>query len=96
MSLPERLQAGEAIDLDALLRDRDGLSASVVRAGGLLSYGQQHLHTQRPAVDQGADGPPRTLFEKILARHWIQTPDTPAQPTPGQGGFTRAETCRWT
>lgn len=91
LSLPDRLQAGAMLDLDELLRDRDGLAAGVLRAGGLLRYGQHHLHTQRAAPEVAVSSQPRNLFEKILARHWIQTADTPAQPVPGQGGFTRAD-----
>ncbi len=36
-------------------------------------------------------GPPLTLFEKIVARHAIETPDTPLRLARGQGGFVRAD-----
>jgi len=34
---------------------------------------------------------PRTLFEKIVARHALATADTPAELEPGEGGFVRAD-----
>ncbi len=42
-SLIARIQAGEEIALDELLAGRDALAAAVLRAGGLLRYGQRHL-----------------------------------------------------
>jgi 3-isopropylmalate/(R)-2-methylmalate dehydratase large subunit len=32
-----------------------------------------------------------TLFEKIVARHALPTPDTPARLAQGEGGFVRAD-----
>ena len=37
------------------------------------------------------DATPRTLFEKIVDRHTLASPDTPARLAPGQGGFVRAD-----
>ncbi len=91
LSLPARLQAGLAMDMEALLRGRDGLAAGVLRSGGLLRYGQEHLRIQPGTTALTGNDQPRTLFEKILARHWLHTADTPAQPIPGQGGFARAD-----
>jgi 3-isopropylmalate/(R)-2-methylmalate dehydratase large subunit len=90
--LIERIRRGEAIGLDELLAGRDALSAAIVRAGGLLAYGQAKLAEARPVPGMSSDDRPRTLFEKIIARHALATPDTPATPVaPGQGGFVRAD-----
>jgi len=94
LGLADRLQAGGSVTLDDLLHDRDALAASILRAGGLLRFGQQHMRDIAPAGANAADGPaltPQTLFAKILARHWLQTATTPARPEPGQGGFVRAD-----
>nr|WP_310463345.1 aconitase family protein [Sphaerotilus sp.] len=90
--LVERIRRGEPIALDALLAGRDALSAAIVRAGGLLAYGQAKLAEAQRIPDATSDDRPRTLFEKIIARHALATPDTPTAPVaPGQGGFVRAD-----
>ncbi|MEY2875451.1 MAG: hypothetical protein RLZZ373_2822, partial [Pseudomonadota bacterium] len=90
--LIERIRRGEPIALDELLAGRDALSAAIVRAGGLLAYGQAKLAEAQRMPDTPADDRPRTLFEKIIARHALATPDTPTAPAaPGQGGFVRAD-----
>ena len=90
--LVERIQRGEPIALDELLAGRDALSAAIVRAGGLLAYGQAKLAEAQCIPEAPADDRPRTLFEKIVARHALATPDTPTAPAaPGQGGFVRAD-----
>jgi 3-isopropylmalate/(R)-2-methylmalate dehydratase large subunit len=61
-----------------------------VRSGGLLAFGQQHL-AQAQAAGEVPDDGPRTLFEKIIARHMLRTPVTPAHPRPGEGMFVRAD-----
>ncbi|MCT9114996.1 aconitase family protein [Cupriavidus gilardii] len=95
-----RLQAGEAIPLEELLAGRDALAAQILREGGLLRFGQRHLRglagDGAPAVrptqpTQPAADRPRTLFEKIVARHAIATEVTPAEPAPGDGIFVRAD-----
>lgn len=88
--LVERLQRGEAIALDELVAGRDALAAAIVRAGGLLAFGRAHLAAAAPAaVPPGAA--PLTLFEKIVQRHLLATPVTPAPPQPGEGCFVRAD-----
>ena len=90
--LIERIRRGELIDIDELVASRDAITAEVVRSGGLLRYGRQRLnaapHDGRAAAD--ADGP-QTLFEKILARHLVATPDGEGPLRPGRGGFVRAD-----
>ncbi|NML19077.1 aconitase family protein [Azohydromonas caseinilytica] len=89
-SLIPRLQAGEAISIDELVAGRDALAAAILRAGGLLRFGQQFMRDVRPvAVPEG--GRPRTLFEKIVARHALATELTAADPAPGDGAFVRAD-----
>ncbi len=91
--LVARIRRGEAIALDELLAGRDALAAAVLRVGGLLAYGQAKLRhvalrTSGAALD---DAQPRTLFHKIVDRHTLATPDTPARLGLGQGGFVRAD-----
>ncbi|MBB5692559.1 aconitase family protein [Muricoccus pecuniae] len=90
--LVDRIRRGEAIEVEELLAGRDALAAAVLRAGGLLRYGQARLrHPVPAAVPEGERGP-RTLVAKILERHALSTPDLPAPLEPGQGGFVRADT----
>jgi 3-isopropylmalate/(R)-2-methylmalate dehydratase large subunit len=93
LGLIQRIQRGEAIALDELLAGRDALAAAILRAGGLLPYGQAKLRdrAQRPAPVVDAGETPRTLFQKIVDRHTLVTPDTPARLVPGEGGFVRAD-----
>ncbi len=79
--LVERIERGEAIDLEALLAGRDALAASILRAGGLLRF---PLPPAEPAVPD-ADRP-RTLFEKIVDRHRLA-----GARAAGVGGFVRAD-----
>jgi 3-isopropylmalate/(R)-2-methylmalate dehydratase large subunit len=89
-SLLDRIERGEPIPIEDLLRDREPLAAAILRQGGLLRFGQQHLLGARPAA-AAADGEPLTLFEKIVRHHLLETPVTPADPQPGQGCFLRAD-----
>jgi 3-isopropylmalate/(R)-2-methylmalate dehydratase large subunit len=88
--LLDRIQRGEAIDVEDLLRDREPLAAAILRAGGLLRFGQQHLRETRPAPALAAAGP-LTLYEKIVRRHLLHTPVTPDLPAAGEGCFLRAD-----
>src|SRR6185503_15340262 len=70
------------------------LAAAILRAGGLLAYGKARMRS--PAADRRADrnDGPRTLTEKILARHLVRTADTihdDGPLVPGAGGFVRAD-----
>ena len=85
-----RILRGEAIPIEELLQGRDELAAGILRSGGMLSFGQAHLRAARPAPSLG-DERPRTLFEKIVARHALATPVTTADPQPGQGVFVSAD-----
>jgi len=88
--LLERIQRGEAIEVDELLGGREPLAAAILRAGGLLRFGQQHLRATQPAQPSAATGP-LTLYEKIVRRHLLRTPVTPEQPAVGEGSFLRAD-----
>lgn len=88
--LVERIRNGEAIPIDELLHDRDALAQAVLRAGGLLRFGQQSLRTVSLSLVTPQDRP-RTLFEKILARHALRTEVTNDSPRPGDGAFVRAD-----
>lgn len=94
--LIERIRRGAAIALDELLAGRDALAAAILRAGGLLAYGERVFGggtAAMAAVKASVDAAdrPRTLFEKIVRRHWVTTADTPAEPALGEGGFVRAD-----
>lgn len=99
LSLVERLEAGEYVPLEALLQGRDALAATLLREGGLLRFGQRHLQggAASPAPAAGSfqavslSQRPQTLFEKIVARHWLPTTMSAATPVPGEGGFVRAD-----
>ena len=88
--LVERIRAGEAIPIDALVAGRDALAAAILRSGGLLAFGQRHMRDVRPAQPL-QDDRPRTLFEKIVARHALATGLTAPHPAPGDGAFVRAD-----
>ncbi|WP_313623379.1 aconitase family protein [Achromobacter sp.] len=94
LGLVERLQRGEPITVDEIVAGRDALSAAIVKAGGLLAFGQSQLRDVAPASDaasMNAGGPPRTLFEKIIVRHLLRTAATAAEPAEGMGVFIRAD-----
>lgn len=88
--LVERIQRGEAIELEELLAGRDALAAAILRNGGLIAYGRARMGAAALAVTSTA-AVPRTLFEKIVDRHTLATADTPARLAAGVGGFVRAD-----
>jgi 3-isopropylmalate/(R)-2-methylmalate dehydratase large subunit len=89
-SLLERIERGEEVRIDELLAGRDELAKHIVHSGGLLAFGQQYLRDAEPAAEAESNQP-RTLFEKIVARHLLDTPVTPSHPKPGDGVFVRAD-----
>lgn len=82
--LIERIARDEPIELEELLAGRDALAADILRAGGLLRFGQEGLRALRPALMPPLR--PMTLFEKIVQRHALGAP-----LQRGQGGFVRAD-----
>ncbi|RZL66304.1 MAG: 3-isopropylmalate dehydratase [Variovorax sp.] len=88
--LVARIAAGEPIAIEELVAGRDALAAAILQSGGLLRFGQQHMQNIRFAP-QADDQRPRTLFEKIVARHALSTELTAANPAPGDGAFVRAD-----
>ena len=100
LGLVARIQAGERIPVEDLLVDRDALAAGILRSGGLLRFGRQFMRAVSPSADpSSASEPeeedavmrPRTLFEKIVARHALATALTGPHPECGDGGFVRAD-----
>lgn len=91
MGLVERLLRGESITVDEIVAGRDALAASIVRAGGLLAFGQAHLKDAAAGGWDEPDGRPRTLFEKIVRRNRLRTPVTPDDPRVGDGVFVHAD-----
>ena len=51
--LLERIEAGEAIDVEELVAGRDALAAAILRSGGLLRFGQQS-HARQSALRRRA------------------------------------------
>ncbi len=104
-ALLERLERGEVQSLEALLpellAEREGLAAAILQAGGLLRWGQRHLSSAAGAASyrstpvgaspRSRTAAPQTLFEKILSRHLLPTPATPAAPQAGDGVFVQAD-----
>ena len=88
--LLERLQRGEAISVDELLSGRDDLAAAILRHGGLLQYGQRVL-SEKSGTIALVDDRPRTLVEKILARHIADAGESAIGLSPGTGVFLRAD-----
>jgi len=91
LGLVERIQGGEAIAIDELVASRDALAAAILRHGGLLAYGQARMRQVSSLPRVAADATPRTLFEKIMARHLIRTEETDGTARPGAGAFVRAD-----
>ncbi len=89
-SLIARIEAGEDIRWEELVAGRDALAAAILRQGGLLSFGRAHLG-RISASGEITSTRPRTLFEKIVARHALTTEVTSADPTPGDGAFVQAD-----
>lgn len=88
--LVARIQAGEAIPLDELVAGRDTLAATILESAGLLRFGQRFMR-EITAPGPAQEAHPRTLFEKIVARHALATGLTGACPAPGDGAFVRAD-----
>ncbi|MDR5807110.1 aconitase family protein [Caballeronia sp. LZ019] len=88
--LIDRIQRGEAVDIEELVGSRDALAAAILRNGGLLRYGAAHMKQIVPASAQ-PDAGPRTLTQKILERHALKTEGTDATLAPGSGTFMRAD-----
>src|SRR5262249_5622293 len=88
--LIKRIEAGEPIEIEELVTGRDALAAAILRNGGLLRFGQRFMRDVRVATTP-SDVRPRTLFEKIVARHALSTGLTSASPAAGEGAFVQAE-----
>ncbi len=84
-----RIQRGETITVTELVKDREPLAARILTEGGLLRFGERLLK----GVVRGAfvdDGTPRTLVEKIIARHRLDVPGLQWDGVAGTGGFVAA------
>jgi 3-isopropylmalate/(R)-2-methylmalate dehydratase large subunit len=92
--LLDRLERGETVTVDEIVDGRDALAAAIVRAGGLLEFGQRHLsaNVRRRGVQASeASSRPMTLFEKIVHRRLLETDATPSAPDAGEGVFLHAD-----
>lgn len=87
-SLIERINSGEPITVDELVADRDEVAAAILKAGGLLRYGEANLRElERPTSPDR----PLTITEKILARHAVKTADNMEGIVLGRGLFVRPD-----
>ncbi|AJC19371.1 aconitase family protein [Pandoraea pulmonicola] len=84
----DRIQAGEAIPITEFLKGRDALTQQIIRSGGLLAYSKFAEWPAPQPVPAGANSPPRTLVEKIMARRLH--PSTPGMAH-GDGVFVRVD-----
>lgn len=88
--LIDRIRAGETIPVEDLLSGRDPQAKDILRAGGLLGYGRTIAPTATPIpTERYAQGGPRTLVEKIIARHARDILGSPWDLAPGSAGFVR-------
>ena len=87
--LIDRIRRGEDIAVDELVEGRDSLAQAILRAGGLLAYGQQALKSAKPAPTQ--DCGRQTLAQKIVARHALEVEGVDWDQSAGSGGFVRAD-----
>ena len=93
----EELVAGRDALAAAILREGGLLRFGARHLGTVstagLTAGSAARSTAGSTADPAAsaDEAPRTLFEKIVARHALATPATGTAPAPGQGAFVRAD-----
>ena len=91
-SLIDRIRAGKDIPIDDLVGDREPLAAKILRAGGLLGFGQAIAKGVRPALaDPDAETGPKTLAEKIVARHAVVADALDWDLQPGTAGFVQPD-----
>jgi len=87
--LIDRIRAGEEITVDELVAGRDPLAEAIIRAGGLLNYGDTYLKNAKPAgiTLQG----PQSITRKIVARYALDVEGLDWDLSPGTGGFVRTD-----
>lgn len=90
--LIDRIRAGEDIPVEDLVAGREPLAASILRAGGLLGFGRAIAKGARPALsDPDSMAGPKTLAEKIVARHAVVADELEWDLSPGTAGFVRPD-----
>ncbi|MDO5614060.1 MAG: aconitase family protein [Paracoccus sp. (in: a-proteobacteria)] len=87
--LINRIRSGEDISIDELVAGRDPLAQAILRAGGLLAYGEKYLTNARLRQVEGQG--PRTFAQKIVDRFALQVDGLDWDAEPGTGGFVRAD-----
>jgi 3-isopropylmalate/(R)-2-methylmalate dehydratase large subunit len=71
MSMLERLEAGEAIDIEEFTRGLDPISADIVRSGGLFAYNKRRMAGDVAPPRITTKPRPMTMVEKIIAAHAV-------------------------
>jgi 3-isopropylmalate/(R)-2-methylmalate dehydratase large subunit len=89
VGLVERIRAGEEISVDELVEGRDPLAQAILRAGGLLAYGDRYLRNAQPRQRESQG--PRTFAQKIVERFALDVEGLEWAAEPGTGGFVRAD-----
>ena len=89
LGLIERIQAGESIDAAEFVKGRDKLAADILSEGGLLRYGERHLHNVAP-ITRRDESSPKTIAQKILERHALKVDHQEWDLAPGTAGFVQA------
>ena len=84
-----RIRAGEDIPVDELVAGRDPLAAALLRAGGLLAYGQAKLKSAKSLAV--APTGPQTLAQKIVSRFALNVDGLAWDIRAGTGGFVHAD-----
>ena len=80
--LIEQIRRGEPITLSELLADRDQLAAAIVRAGGLIEFGQRHLRAVSPQpMAVSGEAPPSA--DALRKNHRAQSTCNPGERSGG-------------
>jgi len=87
--LIDRIRAGEEISVDELVEGRDPLAQAIIRAHGLLNYGDTYLKNAKPA-GVAPEGP-QSITRKILYRYALDVEGLDWDLSPGTGGFVRTD-----
>jgi 3-isopropylmalate/(R)-2-methylmalate dehydratase large subunit len=70
MGLAARIAGGEAIDIEEILAGRDALTATIVRSGGLLAYGQGFRETSLTETTLTAPSNTTKNIAACATFHW--------------------------
>ncbi len=87
----ERLQAGEAIDLDEFTERYDPVTRLILESGGLFSFAHKLKAGELSVPQPDTAARPMTMAEKILAAHLVGAEDRAAYVKPGDPCLVRVD-----